>query len=107
VDGHGDFTWKDVSAAGRSGLSVEDYVIGGLDPDFRELLFAAGHAMDAAGVGWTILSGFRDDFRQDLVSGLKARVNNSFHGGMRMWFSAMAYVLVDRPPLRRARPDRP
>jgi len=81
VDGHGDFTWKDVSAAGRSGLSVEDYVIGGLDPDFRELLFAAGHAMDAAGVGWTILSGFRDDFRQDLVSGLKARVNNSFHGG--------------------------
>jgi hypothetical protein len=81
VDGHGDFTWKDVSAAGRSGLSVEDYVIGGLDPDFRELLFAAGHAMDAAGIGWTILSGFRDDFRQDLTSGLKARVNNSFHGG--------------------------
>jgi hypothetical protein len=81
VDGHGDFTWKDVSAAGRSGLSVEDYVIGGLDPDFRELLFAAGHAMDAAGIGWTILSGFRDDFRQDLVSGFKARVNNSFHGG--------------------------
>ena len=81
VDGHGDFTWKDVSAARRFGLSVEDYVIGGLDPDFRELLFAAGHAMDAAGVGWTILSGFRDDFRQDLASGLKARVNNSFHGG--------------------------
>ena len=81
IDGHGDFTWKDVSAAGRSGLSVEDYVIGGLDPDFRELLFAAGHAMDAAGVGWTILSGFRDDFRQNLASGLKARVNNSFHGG--------------------------
>ena len=75
VDGHGDFTWKDVSAARRSGLSVEDYVIGGLDPDFRELL------MDAAGVGWTILSGFRDDFRQNLASGLKARVNNSFHGG--------------------------
>ena len=81
VDGHGDFTWKDVSAARHSGLSVEDYVIGGLDPDFRELPFAAGHAMDAAGVGWTILSGFRDDFRQNLASGLKARVNNSFHGG--------------------------
>ena len=79
VDGHGDFTWKDVSAARHSGLSV--YVIGGLDPDFRELLFAAGHAMDAAGVGWTILSGFRDDLRQNLASGLKARVNNSFHGG--------------------------
>jgi hypothetical protein len=81
VDGHGDFTWKDVSAAGRAGLSVEDYVIGGIDPDFAELLFAAGHAMDAAGVEWTILSGFRDDFRQNLAAGLKARVNNSFHGG--------------------------
>jgi hypothetical protein len=81
VDGHGDFTWKDVSAAGHAGLSVEDYAIGGIDPDFRELLFAAGHAMDAAGVEWTILSGFRDDFRQNLAAGLKARVNNSFHGG--------------------------
>ncbi len=81
ADGHGDFTWKDVSAAGRAGLSVEDYVIGGIDPDFRELLFAAGHAMDAVGVEWTILSGFRDDFRQNLAAGLKARVNNSFHGG--------------------------
>jgi hypothetical protein len=81
ADGHGDFTWKDVSAAGHAGLSVEDYVIGGMDPDFRELLFAAGHAMDAAGVEWTILSGFRDDFRQNLAAGLKARVDNSFHGG--------------------------
>jgi hypothetical protein len=81
VDGHGDFTWKDASAAGHVGLSVEDYVIGGIDPDFRELLFAAGHVMDAAGVQWTILSGFRDDFRQNQAAGLKARVNNSFHGG--------------------------
>jgi hypothetical protein len=81
ADGHGDFTWKDVSAAGHAGLSVEDYVIGGIDPDFRELLFAAGHAMDAAGIEWTILSAFRDDFSQNLAAGLKARVNNSFHGG--------------------------
>jgi hypothetical protein len=81
VDGHGDFTWKDASAAGHVGLSVEEYVIGGIDPDFRELLFAAGHAMDAAGIQWTILSGFRDDFRQNQAAGLKARVNNSFHGG--------------------------
>jgi hypothetical protein len=81
VDGHGDFTWKDASAAGHVGLSLENYVIGGIDPDFRELLFAAGHAMDAAGIPWTILSGFRDDFRQSQAAGLKARVNNSFHGG--------------------------
>jgi hypothetical protein len=81
VDSHGEFTWKDVAAAINSGLLVEDYVIGGIDPDFRELLFAAGHAMDAAGVAWTILSAFRDDFRQSVAVGLKARVGNSFHGG--------------------------
>jgi hypothetical protein len=81
VDSHGDFTWKDIAAAITSGLTVEDYVISGIDSDFRELLFAAGHAMDAAGVEWTILSAFRDDYRQNLASGLKARVNNSFHGG--------------------------
>jgi hypothetical protein len=81
VDSHGDFTWKDVAAAITFGLTVEDYVISGIDPDFRELLFAVGHAMDAAGVEWTILSAFRDDYRQNLASGLKARVNNSFHGG--------------------------
>jgi hypothetical protein len=81
ADGHGDFTWKDITAAARIGLSIEEYVIGGIDPDFREVLYAAGHAMDAARVEWTILSGFRDDFRQKMASGLKARVNNSFHGG--------------------------
>jgi hypothetical protein len=81
ADGHGDFTWKDITAAARIGLSIEEYVIGGIDPDFREVLYAAGHAMDAAGVEWTILSGFRDDFRQKMASGMKARVNNSFHGG--------------------------
>jgi hypothetical protein len=81
ADGHGDFTWKDITAAARIGLNIEEYVIGGIDPDFREVLYAAGHAMDAAGVEWTILSGFRDDFRQKMASGMKARVNNSFHGG--------------------------
>ncbi len=81
ADGHGDFTWKDIAAASRLGLSIEEYVIGGIDPDFREVLYAVGHAMDAAGVEWTILSGFRDDFRQKMASGMKARVNNSFHGG--------------------------
>jgi hypothetical protein len=80
-DSHGDFTWKDAAAAERLGLSVQDYVIGGMDPDFRELLFHAGSAMDAAGVAWTVLSGFRDDYRQELAVGLKAHVGNSFHGG--------------------------
>src|SRR5256885_5744447 len=35
-DGHGDFTWKDQAAAKRMGISIEDYVIGGMHPDFRE-----------------------------------------------------------------------
>src|ERR1700731_4771537 len=52
-----------------------------MDPDFRELLYRAGLAMDAAGVGWTILSAFRDDYRQGLASGYKARIDNSLHGG--------------------------
>lgn len=81
LDSHGDFTWKDAAAAAQSGFSTQAYVIGGMDPDFREQLFAAGRAMDAAGIDWTILSGFRDDYRQGLAVGYKAQVGNSFHGG--------------------------
>jgi hypothetical protein len=62
-------------------MSVKTYVIGGMDPDLRELLYHAGLAMDAAGIHWTILSAFRDDYRQSLASGLKAHTNNSLHGG--------------------------
>jgi hypothetical protein len=80
-DGSGDFTWKDVAAAARLGMSLGDYVIRGMEPDFRELLYRAGLAIDAAGVSWTILSGFRDDYRQALASGYKARIDNSLHGG--------------------------
>ena len=58
-----------------------DYVIRGMDPDFRELLYRAGLAIDAAGIGWTIRSAFRDDYRQGLASGYKARIDNSLHGG--------------------------
>jgi hypothetical protein len=82
-DASGDFTWKDEAAAARMGLVTKQYVIGGMDPDFRELLYKIGHAMDADGVHWTILSGFRDDYRQGLAAGYKAHVGNSFHGGSR------------------------
>ncbi len=81
VDGSGDFTWKDAAAAARSGFNLEKYVIGGMDRDFRELLFHLGHALDAAGIDWTILSGFRDDYRQSIAVGYKAHDDNSFHGG--------------------------
>jgi len=80
-DGSGDFTWKDVAAAARLGITLGDYVIGGMDGDFRELLYRAGLEMDAAGIYWTILSAFRDDYRQGLASGYKARLGDSLHGG--------------------------
>ena len=80
-DGSGEFTWKDIDAAKHAGLSMRDYTIGGIDPDFRELLFAIGQAMDAAGIEWSILSGYRDDYRQNLASGFKSHGGYSFHGG--------------------------
>jgi hypothetical protein len=82
-DGTGDFTWKDPAAAEHMGLAMQDYVIGGMDPEFREQLYHAGRAMDAAGVQWSMLSAFRDDYRQGLASGYKAGASNSLHGGSR------------------------
>jgi hypothetical protein len=80
-DGSGDFTWKDPVAAKRFGISMPAYVISGMDTDFREQLYHAGKAMDAAGIRWAILSAFRDDYRQSLASGFKASARNSLHGG--------------------------
>jgi hypothetical protein len=80
-DSAGYFTWKDPVAAARFGLSIPAYVIGGMDPDFREQLYHAGRAMDAAGIRWSILSGFRDDYRQSIASGFKASAGRSLHGG--------------------------
>jgi hypothetical protein len=80
-DSTGDFTWKDPAAAKRLGVSLKAYVIGGMDPDFREQLYHAGHAMDANGIRWSMLSAFRDDYRQGIAAGFKAHGGNSQHGG--------------------------
>jgi hypothetical protein len=80
-DGSGEFTWKDIDASKHAGLSMAEYTIGGIDPDFRELIYAIGQAMDAAGIEWSILSGYRDDYRQNLASGFKSHGGYSFHGG--------------------------
>jgi len=80
-DSSGDFTWKDLAAAKRAGLSMRDYVISGMDADFREQLYHAGRAMDSNGINWSMLSAFRDDYRQGLASGFKAHGGNSMHGG--------------------------
>jgi len=81
TDSSGDFTWKDVAAAKRRGMSLKAYVIGGMDADFREQLYHAGRAMDARGIRWSMLSAFRDDYRQGLAAGFKAHGGNSLHGG--------------------------
>jgi hypothetical protein len=82
-DSSGDFSWKDPAAAKHVGMTMEQYVIGGMDPDFREQLYHAGRAMDASGIHWSMLSAFRDDYRQNLASGFKAHGGNSLHGGSR------------------------
>ena len=82
-DRSGDFTWKDPAAAKRVGRTLQAYVIMGMDPDLRETLYHAGKAMDAAGIEWTIVSAFRDDYRQSIATGIKARTGYSRHGGSR------------------------
>lgn len=76
-----DFTWKDPNAAERVGMSMSDYVIGGMDKSFKTRLFRLLQAAENAGLQPGITSGFRDDYRQSIASGLKAASNRSFHGG--------------------------
>ena len=78
-----DFAWKDPIAAQKAKMSLKDYVIGGMDRGFRRKLYDALHAMDDAGFSPGITSGFRDDYRQELVSGKKAAADSSYHGGSR------------------------
>jgi hypothetical protein len=79
----GDFTWKDPIAAQRAGMSVKDYVIGGMDRGFKLKLFRALRAIDDAGLMPGITSAFRDDYRQAIAAGNKAASDSSFHGGSR------------------------
>jgi len=76
-----DFGWKDPKAAKRVGMSMMDYVIGGMDRSFKLNLFQMLHAAEAAGLSPGITSAFRDDYRQSIATGLKAASNKSYHGG--------------------------
>jgi len=78
-----DFGWKDPKAAQKAGMSLKDYVIGGMDRGFRRKLYNALRAMDDAGLSPGITSGFRDDYRQELANGNKAAPDSSYHGGSR------------------------
>ena len=68
-------------AAEKAGMSLTEYVIGGMDRDFKLKLYQALRAMDDAGLSPGITSAFRDDYRQSLASGLKAATDRSYHGG--------------------------
>ena len=78
-----DFAWKDPTAAEKAGMSLKEYVIGGMDRSFKRKLYHALRAMDDAGLSPGITSGFRDDYRQALASGNKAATDSSYHGGSR------------------------
>jgi hypothetical protein len=76
-----DFAWKDPEAAQKAGMSLKDYVIGGMDRRFKLTLYQAMLALDDAGFVPGITSAFRDDYRQSIATGLKAHSECSFHGG--------------------------
>jgi hypothetical protein len=76
-----DFAWKDPKAAEKAGMPLVDYVIGGVDRDFKAKLSTMLHAAEEAGLAPGITSAFRDDYRQSIASGLKAADNRSYHGG--------------------------
>jgi hypothetical protein len=76
-----DFAWKDPKAAEKAGMPMVDYVIGGMDRNFKLKLFHMLHAAQEAGLRPGITSAFRDDYRQSIASGLKAATDRSYHGG--------------------------
>src|SRR6516164_2541348 len=76
-----DFTWKDPDGAEKAGMSVTQYVIGGMDGAFKARLYHLFRALDDAGLAPGMTSGFRDDYRQSIASGNKAATNRSYHGG--------------------------
>jgi hypothetical protein len=76
-----DFTWKDPKAAEKARMPMMDYTIGGIDRSFKVKLFRMLHAAEHAGLSPGITSGFRDDYRQSIASGLKAATDRSYHGG--------------------------
>jgi hypothetical protein len=76
-----DFAWKDPKAANHTGMPLPDYVIGGMDRDFKLKLFHMLQVAEQAGLSPGITSAFRDDYRQSIASGLKAADNRSYHGG--------------------------
>jgi hypothetical protein len=105
VDATGDFTHKDPAAARIIGISLERYVIGGMDKDLKVKLCELFKALEKAGFKPGILSGYRGPERQRMItSGVRAGVYNSFHGGSRRdrgkrgWGFGLAADIVNVSP---------
>ena len=81
------FEWKDPAAAERTRLSLRDYVIGGVHPVLKDQLHKLFVALEAEECSFGlkckpgITSAFRDDYRQQIATGYKARTGHSMHGG--------------------------
>lgn len=81
-DASGAFERKDEEAAQMRGMSLREYVIGGMSAGFKERLYRMLQAMELRGLSPGITSAFRDDFRQSLIKkGVRSPVGRSFHGG--------------------------
>lgn len=81
IDGSGDFTWKDETAAKKAKMDVCQYVIGGMAPGFRQSLYDFGRKADEQEIPWSFLSGYRGEYRQRIATGFKAGPCGSWHGG--------------------------
>src|SRR5256884_3126749 len=64
-----DFTWKDPDAAEKAGMSVTQYVIGGMDRGFKERLYRLFRALGDAGLAPGMTSGLPCDNPRTIASG--------------------------------------
>ena len=70
-------------AAQKAGMSMVQYVIGGMDRSFKVRLYHLFRALADAGLAPGMTRGFRDDYRQSIARGNKAASDSSYHGGSR------------------------
>ena len=76
-----DFTWKDPKGGGKGRHADNGLRDRGHGSGLQAEAIARVRAARRPGLSPGITSGFRDDYRQSIASGLKAASNRSFHGG--------------------------
>ncbi len=82
VDSTGDFAWKDIAAAERAKMPLQQFVVGGLNKKFTRTMANLLRGALAAGFDPGVTSCFRDNYRQALITrGTRSVSHLSFHGG--------------------------